>query len=47
MQIVRHGLRLNLEGPHQVIERLAEKIQRGQVFEIAHVLALISEAAPR
>ena len=47
MQIVDDGLRLNLEGAHQVVERLAEELQASQVFQIAQVLALIDKAAPR
>ena len=45
VHIVDHGLGLDLEGAHEVVERLAEKVEAGEVFEIAEVLALIDEAA--
>ena len=47
MQVMHHGLRLNLESPHQVIERLFEKFQPCQVFQIAQVLALEGKPSPR
>ena len=47
MQIVHHGLRLNLKRAHQVIERLAEELEAGEVFEIAQMLALVDEASAR
>ena len=47
MQIVDHSLRLDLEGVHQVRERLAEEIEAGEVFKIAEVLALVGKAAAR
>ena len=45
MQIVHHGLRLDLEGVHQVLQRFAEEVEAGEVFEIAQVLALVSKSA--
>ena len=45
MQIVRDRLRLDLEGTHEVRERLAEEIEAGEIFKIAQVLALVGEAA--
>src|ERR1039458_10871630 len=47
MQIMDDGLWLNFEGAHQVVKRLAEELQAGQVFQIAQMLALIDKAAPR
>ena len=43
MQIVNHGLRLNLERAHQVVERLAEEVEAGEVFKVAEMLALIDK----
>jgi hypothetical protein len=45
MQIVDHGLGLDFEGAHQVVEGLAKKIEAGEVFEVAQMLALIDETA--
>ena len=45
MQIVDHGLGLDLEGAHEVIERFAEEVEAGEVFKIAEMLALVDEAA--
>ena len=45
MEIVDYGLRLDLEGAHEVIKRLAEEVEAGEVFKIAEVLALIDEVA--
>ena len=45
MEIVDDGLGLNLEGAHEVVERLAEKVEAGEVFKIAEMLALVDESA--
>ena len=45
MQVMNHRLRSNLEGAHQVMERVLEKIQTGEIFQIAQVLALVSVTA--
>ena len=34
MQVMDHGLRLNLKGPHQVVQRLAEEFKPSEVFQI-------------
>ena len=47
MQIVYHGFGLDLEGLHQVSQRLAEKIEAGEVFEVAQMLALVNKTAAR
>ncbi len=47
MQIVRHRLRLNLEGAHQVVERLAKEFQPRQILQIAQMLALVHVPPPR
>ena len=44
---MHNGLRLNLKGPHQVIQRLAEKLQTRQVLQIAQVLALVGKPPTR
>jgi hypothetical protein len=45
VQVVDHGLRLDLECVHQVGERLAEEIEAGEIFEVAEVLALVDKSA--
>src|SRR5262249_31316336 len=47
MQIVYDGSGLDLEGAHQVIERVLEELEAGQVFEVAEVLALVDRAPAR
>ena len=47
MKIVRHGRGLNLKCAHHVVERLAEEVEAGEIFEIAEVLALVDESAAR
>ena len=47
MQVVDHGLRLDFEGPHQVLQRLLEELQARQVFEVAQMLALVDKPSPR
>lgn len=47
MQIVRHCLRLNLEGAHQVIEGVLKELQAGQVIKVSQMLALIDVTAAR
>ena len=44
MQIVHDRLGLNFEGAHQVVESVLEKLQAGEVFEIAEMLALVGVA---
>ena len=47
MQIMHHSLRLNLEGAHQVAERLLEELQAGQVLQVSQMLALVNPPPPR
>ena len=42
-----YAARFDLEGAHQVIERLAKKLEAGQIFEIAQMLALVGQSVPR
>ena len=47
MQIVDHGCGLNFKGAHQVVKRLTEKLEPGEIFKVAQVLALVDETAAR
>ena len=45
VKIVNDGLGLDLEGAHEVIERLAKEVETGGRFKIAEMLALVGDAS--